>query len=240
LKNEINQIAEEKEKKRKKLCQSTIVCRYFLEAVQRKVYGWKWECPNGDDCQYKHCLPKGYILQTQSEKVQEEMTIEEYMDLEEQIDAERTRIALNGKQVNETTFQEWKKRRDEQRAKEKGVPKEDLSKKKTGIQLFKANSAIFKDDENATDDIKYTNENELPEEEKKGEKDDVINEFQKVKINEDLFLDENLDNIGDDEEEKKNGDEEHDENGENDEDGEKDEKEEENDEEDEEKKRLNR
>jgi len=110
--NEVNKIAEEKEKKRKKLCQSKIVCRYFLEAVQRKIYGWKWECPNGEDCQYKHCLPKGYILMTQADKVQEEMTIEEYMDLEEQIDEERTRISINGTPVNDTTFKEWKRKRD--------------------------------------------------------------------------------------------------------------------------------
>jgi len=184
-----------------------------LEAVGRKVYGWKWECPNGDDCQYKHCLPKGYILQTTDDKIQEEMTIEEYMDLEEQIDAERNRVSANGTMVNDATFLVWKKKRDEARAKEKGILKEEedkKEKKKTGIQLFKINSAIFKDDDNATDE-KYTNDNnELPEEEKKGDKVDGL---QNVKINEDLFLDENLDNI-DDEIEEKNEEEEEEEGGE--------------------------
>ena len=146
------------------------VCRFFLEAVQKKIYGWKWECPNGVDCQYKHCLPKGYILLTKAEKLQEEMTVEEFMDLEEQIDAERTRIAINGIPVNDTTFQEWKKKRDEKRIKEGGYVQEDpKNKKKTGLQLFKANSAIFKDDENATDDMKYDIKNENFEEEKKQE-----------------------------------------------------------------------
>lgn len=138
--------------------------------MQRKIYGWKWECPNGDDCQYKHCLPKGYILLTQADKVQEEMTIEEYMDLEEQIDEERTRISINGTPVNDTTFKEWKRKRDEQRQKEKGHIKEDTdkNKKKTGIQLFKHDADIFKDDENATDDIQYNDRVfEVIEEEKK-------------------------------------------------------------------------
>ena len=170
VESEVNKIAEEKEKKRKKLCQSNIVCRYFLEAVQRKIYGWKWECPNGDDCQYKHCLPKGYIMLTKEDKLQEEMTIEEYMDLEEQIDEERTRISLNGTPVNDNTFKEWKRKRDEQRLKEKGIMKDevDKTKKKTGIQLFKSDAAIFQDDEGATDDIKYGERDEdLQEEEKK-------------------------------------------------------------------------
>lgn len=41
---------------------SKIVCKFFLEAVEKSKYGWKWHCPNGDICKYKHCLPPGYIL----------------------------------------------------------------------------------------------------------------------------------------------------------------------------------
>ena len=98
------------------------------------------------------------------------MTIEEYMDLEEQIDAERERISINGIQVNETTFKEWKRKRDEIRLKERGLTKEELekNKKKTGIQLFRSDATMFEDDAEATDDIKYTTRTEdLPEEEKK-------------------------------------------------------------------------
>lgn len=146
------------------------VCRFFLEAVTRKIYGWKWECPNGDDCQYKHCLPKGYVMMTQADKMQEEMTIEEYMDLEEQIDEERNRISLNGTPVNEITFKEWKRKRDEIRMKEKGITKDEMekNKKKTGIQLFRSDADMFQDDAEATDDMKYTTrDEELVEEEKK-------------------------------------------------------------------------
>ena len=60
---EVNKIAEQKEKKRGKV-PSNIVCKYFLDAVKKKQYGWKWECPNGDDCHYRHSLPEGYILVT--------------------------------------------------------------------------------------------------------------------------------------------------------------------------------
>lgn len=99
---------------------------------------------------------------TQADKIQEEMTIEEYMDLEEQIDEERTRISVNGTPVNDSTFKEWKRKRDEKRQKERGNVKEEAekNKKKTGIQLFKHDAAIFQDDDDATDDIKYNERSE--------------------------------------------------------------------------------
>lgn len=28
-----------------------ITCQHFLDAVEKNIYGWKWECPNnGDKC----------------------------------------------------------------------------------------------------------------------------------------------------------------------------------------------
>ena len=40
-----------------------ITCQYFLEAVEKNLYGWLWECPNGGDkCVYTHALPPGYVL----------------------------------------------------------------------------------------------------------------------------------------------------------------------------------
>jgi hypothetical protein len=127
--------------------------------VQRKIYGYKWECPNGDDCHYKHCLPKGFIIQTAKDRMQEEMSIEDYMNLEESIDIERDRIGKIGTSVNDQTFAEWKKNRDAFRAK----GKEEVQKNKkvqTGIELFKNSSNLFKDDENAADDI-VNEENQL-------------------------------------------------------------------------------
>ena len=84
--------------------------------------------------------------------MQEEITIEEYYNFEENIDAERYRIAKNGTPVNDITFAEWKKNRDKFR--QQG--KDDIEKKrkfKTGIQLFKNQSELIKDDENTTEVI---------------------------------------------------------------------------------------
>ena len=212
--SEINKIAEEKEKKRGNKVQSNIICKFFLDAVMKKVYGWKWECPNGDDCQYKHCLPKGYIIATSKDKMQEEMTLDEFYNLEEQIDAERERVSETGTKVNEATFGEWKRKRDE--LKKKGKELEDKKKKSnvTGIQLFKNQGNIFKDDENAED--VQREDNQIEEEvsqiikQLKSERelmDEIENDLKGIKINAELFQeDENLDEldgIEDDENEQK-------------------------------------
>lgn len=40
-----------------------IPCNNFIEAVEKNLYGWLWECPNGGDkCKYTHALPPGYVL----------------------------------------------------------------------------------------------------------------------------------------------------------------------------------
>ena len=149
------------------------------------------------------------------------------------IDEERARISVNGTKVDEKSFLEWKKKRDEFRKIEEAEKVEQEKKlhqksKLTGVQLFKKQAELFKDDEDAQD-LKEEQEQEKKErEEEEGtinpDKDQVmegvlgkeekneneINELDEglkdVKINEDLFkedanLDE-LDDIGDDEDKK--------------------------------------
>lgn len=49
------------------------VCKYFLDAVEKKQYGWFWECPNGNkDCHYRHALPPGYVLKSQMKELLEQ------------------------------------------------------------------------------------------------------------------------------------------------------------------------
>jgi hypothetical protein len=211
--SEINKIAEEKEKKRSKVPQSNIVCKFFLDAVMKKVYGWKWDCPNGEDCQYKHFLPKGYILAAKG-KSQEDMTLDEYYDLEEQIDSERERIGKIGTPVNEATFKEWKYKRDIFRRERKEFEEKKLKNVQTGIQLFKNSKVVFKDDENAEDVVRednpemdnQNNENDKVSTNQKTESEileDLENELKGIKINTDLFTaDENLDDLNEIEEDE--------------------------------------
>ena len=46
-----------------KVPDTIITCKHFVEAVERDLYGFNWVCPNnGDDCNYMHRLPQGYVL----------------------------------------------------------------------------------------------------------------------------------------------------------------------------------
>lgn len=61
------------------------VCKYFLEAVEKKQYGWFWVCPNGGkDCHYRHALPPGYVLKSQMKALLDEET--EKISIEEEIE----------------------------------------------------------------------------------------------------------------------------------------------------------
>lgn len=61
------------------------VCKYFLEAVEKKQYGWFWVCPNGGkNCHYRHALPPGYVLKSQMKALLEEEA--EKIPIEEEIE----------------------------------------------------------------------------------------------------------------------------------------------------------
>ena len=61
------------------------VCKYFLDAVEKKQYGWFWVCPNGGkNCHYRHALPPGYVLKSQMKALLEEES--EKISIEEEIE----------------------------------------------------------------------------------------------------------------------------------------------------------
>ncbi len=87
---DLNKIIGEKQSKYKG-SKSQIVCKHFLDAVEKSKYGWNWTCPNGDQkCQYKHCLPPGYKLKKDMAKV-----VQEKVDIEAKIDQERNKLNQN-------------------------------------------------------------------------------------------------------------------------------------------------
>jgi len=74
--------------KRKHAAQNTnktdIVCKYFIDAVENRKYGWFWECPNGVNCKYRHALPPGYVLKR--DRVKEEVsTVDIVETIEEEV-----------------------------------------------------------------------------------------------------------------------------------------------------------
>ena len=67
-----------------------ITCQHFLDAVEKNVYGWLWECPNGDKCVYTHALQPGYVIQREKKDLENALRDDDNeMTMEEKIEEER-------------------------------------------------------------------------------------------------------------------------------------------------------
>ncbi len=51
------------------------------------MYGWFWECPNGERCIYRHALPQGFVFK-KALKEQEELQAQDSITLEELVENE--------------------------------------------------------------------------------------------------------------------------------------------------------
>jgi len=64
------------------------VCKHFLQAIEKGIYGWFWECPSGGDkCIYRHALPPGFVLK-KMQKEQESLQPQDTITLEELVEKE--------------------------------------------------------------------------------------------------------------------------------------------------------
>ena len=104
--------------------QDTIItCKNFIDAVEHDKYGFNWICPNkGDDCQYMHRLPQGYVLQKDMGPAIPEDD-GDGLTLEERIEEQRAALKYDEcTRVTLETFKKWKadkeqKKQDELMAK---------------------------------------------------------------------------------------------------------------------------
>jgi hypothetical protein len=56
-----------------------------ISSVNR--FGWFWECPNGEQCQYRHALPPGFVLKSQKKALEDaekanQISLEEFLEVE--------------------------------------------------------------------------------------------------------------------------------------------------------------
>ncbi|CDJ57382.1 hypothetical protein, conserved [Eimeria maxima] len=148
--------------------ETQIVCKFFLEAVEKKQYGWFWVCPNGgDNCKYRHCLPQGYVLKGEEEAPAGD---EEEETIEERVERERRALPPGGTRVTPETFAAWKAKRVEKKKaateeKKKAVAAAAAKHHLSGRDLFSFNPDIFVDCEGAADEEDYQHEEEEEEEE---------------------------------------------------------------------------
>jgi hypothetical protein len=128
-----------------------IVCKYFIDAVEKRQYGWFWQCPNGKDCKYRHALPPGYVLKSQMKQLLEEEAANA-KSVEEVIEEERARVDAKTP-ITEDVFRRWKAERDAERRKQ-DLEKEEERRKKghlTGREIFSMEGFIAQDDASASD-----------------------------------------------------------------------------------------
>ena len=157
-----------------KQCQTDIICKFFLDAVEKSLYGWFWVCPNGGDtCKYRHSLPPGYVLK-KAVAVADEDEEEEQMSIEDQIEMERAALPSGGVQVTEETFKQWLINRAEQKRaaeeKEKQAIIDAASKRGgqrgvglSGRDLFAYDPSLFIDDDAAAGQDVYAEMTEDPD-----------------------------------------------------------------------------
>jgi len=131
-----------------------IVCKHFIQAIETQKFGWFWECPNGENCQYRHALPPGFILKSQK-KAAEEAAKANIISLEEFLEVERHKLGSNLTPVTPETFAVWKKTRmDKKEAEQEAMRKtKELqsnagkSSGMSGRDLFQYNPEWFQDEE---------------------------------------------------------------------------------------------
>lgn len=142
----------------KKKNTTEIVCKYFLEAVEKKTYGWFWNCPNGEKCMYRHALPPGFVLKSELKQMEDNKKNE--LSIEMLVEKERASLGKNVTKVTLESFLAWKKRKIIEKKEEKII---EENKKKanfklglhqglSGRDLFTFNPNLIGDDDDGVDD----------------------------------------------------------------------------------------
>eukprot|EP00922_Rhytidocystis_sp_ex-Travisia-forbesii_P052225 GHVS01077500.1.p1 GENE.GHVS01077500.1~~GHVS01077500.1.p1 ORF type:complete len:351 (-),score=103.67 GHVS01077500.1:190-1242(-) len=194
-----------------------IVCKHFIDAVEKKQYGWFWICPSGGDgCKYRHCLPPGYILSNYDDDEDEE----EAELMEDKIERLRLELPAGGTPVTLETFTAWKEKKESDRVKAVEEVRQAEAKRTggrglhilTGRDLFAYDPSLFVDDDAAADEDDYNEEedweatvaaNQLALDnanatQKEEEETTNGNKREAAAINENLFLQSDEDDFPDD------------------------------------------
>lgn len=109
--DKLKEVVEQKHAAEKKNA-TTIICKFFLEAVEKSLYGWFWVCPNGGDkCMYRHALPAGYVLKKDKKRDDKK----DLISIEELVEKERAALGEHTTRVTLESFLAWKKRKIEEK-----------------------------------------------------------------------------------------------------------------------------
>lgn len=123
-----------------KMPTTDIICKHFIDAVEKSKYGWFWSCPSGESCIYRHALPPGFTLKKDKKKDEKKNEI----TLEELIERERAALGPNQTKVTLESFLAWKKRKIQE--KKDNLKKEQEKKRsdyKAGRQVGLSGREMF-------------------------------------------------------------------------------------------------
>ncbi|ETV81823.1 hypothetical protein H257_05393 [Aphanomyces astaci] len=140
--------------------QTDIVCKYFLDAIEKSQYGWFWSCPNGGKaCKYRHALPPGFVFQTKAERDLAKGKKVDDVSIEEIIEQQRAKLgAGGGTPVTEASFAQWKVEKLARKAADDEKRRKEEAKKTggrsilSGRALFSYDPTLFRDDDDAAED----------------------------------------------------------------------------------------
>jgi len=146
----LQQVVDTKHGLEKRMPTTEIICKFFLEAVEKSKYGWFWECPNGERCIYRHALPQGYVLKRDKKKLEDKGPELSLYDL---IERERNALGSCVTKVTLDSFLAWKKRKINEK-KERLAKEEDQKKKdyKSGKQFGLSGKEMFSFNPDLADD----------------------------------------------------------------------------------------
>jgi hypothetical protein len=141
-----------------------IICKHFLDAIEKKQYGWFWACPGGGaECKYRHALPPGYVMKSQIKALAAEAAANK-MDIVDEIEAARASVAAVTP-VTEAVFAAWKAKRAALKAATVAAAAAERHKagRLSGRELTELSGFTFEDDLEAGDSASYAREDDVEE-----------------------------------------------------------------------------
>ncbi|XP_063623607.1 zinc finger CCCH domain-containing protein 15 homolog [Cydia splendana] len=152
----LKEVVEKKHADDKQRPTTDIICKHFLEAVEKSKYGWFWECPSGGRCIYRHALPPGFVLKRDKKKMEEKKNEISLVDL---IERERAALGPNQTKITLETFLAWKKKKIKE--KQDNIAAAEEQKRSdfkagracglSGREMFSFDPALAADDDDADD-----------------------------------------------------------------------------------------
>ncbi|KAF4323512.1 hypothetical protein BBO99_00004738 [Phytophthora kernoviae] len=144
----------------KNVKQTEIVCKHFLDAIEKSLYGWFWTCPNGGtSCKYRHALPPGYVFKSRKDRELEKGNKVAEVSIEEIIEQQRAKLGPNGgTPVTAESLAKWKAAKVARKKAEEAKRLKEEAKKgggrglMSGRALFTFDPTLFRDDADADDE----------------------------------------------------------------------------------------